>query len=94
MHYLDLMNFVKRVGELYGVPSSVKLHAIVTNIIDETATTAVKIHLGYIDKDALTPKMVYQSACSLMFHLMGVDVWLDSDREQLKSTEVKEDSKL
>ena len=54
----------------------------------------MKMHLGYIDKDALTPRMVYQSAFSLMFHLMGADVWLDSDREQLKPTEVKEDSKL
>ena len=94
MYYRDLMNFVNRVGKLYGVPSSVKLHALVTNIIDETATTAVKIHLGYIEKDALTPRMVYQSAFSLMFHLMGANVWLDSDSEQLKPTEVKEDSKL
>ena len=93
-YYRDLTDFVDRAGKLYGVPSSVNLHALVSNIIDETATTAVKMHLGYIDKDALTPRMIYQSAFSLMFHLMGVDVWQDSDKEQSKPVEVKEDSKL
>ena len=79
MYYRDLTDFVNQAGKLFGVSSDIKLHALVSNIIDETASTAVKIHLGYIDKDAFTPRMVYQSAFSLMFHLMGVDVWSDQD---------------
>lgn len=95
-YYKDLTDFVNRAGNIYGVPSSVKLHALVSNIIDETASTAVKIHLGYIDKDALTPRMVYQSAFALMFHLMGADVWADSEIATPQSLlpETKEDKQL
>lgn len=74
-YYKDLLDFAQRVGRLCGVRSPVKMQALVSNIIDETATTAVKMHLGYIARDALTPRMVYQSAFSLLFHLLGIDVW-------------------
>lgn len=80
-YYKDLTEFVSRMGKLCGVASGVKLHALVSNIIDETASTAVKMHLGYIDKDALTPRMIFQSAFSLIFHLMGVDIWSEQDAE-------------
>ncbi len=78
-YYKELTDFVSNAGEILGAPAGVKLNAIVADIIDDTASMAVKMLLGYADKDALTPRLIYQSVFSLLFHLLGMDVWNDSD---------------
>ena len=74
-YYQPLLKFTHDIGEALDAPKSVELRAVITSIIDDTASVAVKIHLGYISKDALTPNLIYRSVFSLLFHLMGIDTW-------------------
>lgn len=74
-YYAPLIRLINDMGEVLHAPKNVELRAVLTSIIDDTASVAFKIHLGYIDKEALTPNLIYRSVFSLLFHLMGVDTW-------------------
>lgn len=80
MCYKDLTDFVKMAGAAVGAPSGMKLNALLSNIIDSTVMIAVKLHLGYIDKDVLTTQTIYQSVFAMLFYFLGIDIWKDRDR--------------
>lgn len=75
IYYKPLIQFARDIGEVLHAPKDVELRAVITSTIDDTASVAFKIHLGYIDKEALTPNLIYRSVFSLLFHLMGIDTW-------------------
>ena len=65
---------------VHDVPirDGVNLEVLVSNIIDDTVSVAVKIHLGYMTEEDITSRIVYQSVFSLLFHLLGQDVWQET----------------
>ena len=62
-------------SQILNAPKNVELRAVITSIIDDTTSVAVKIHLGYISKDALATNLIYRTVFSLLFYLMGIDIW-------------------
>lgn len=82
LYYQDLVDYVKQTGVSQGAPFDVKLNAILSNIIDNTMSAAAKIHLGYAEKDALTPRLLYESEYALLFHLFGLNVWENPNRPE------------
>ena len=74
-YYRPLLKYIHDVGQILNAPKNVELQAVITSIIDDTASIAVKIHLGYISKDALTIKLIYRTVFSLLFYLMEIDIW-------------------
>ena len=78
-YYGALIRFVQDTGQTLHIPSNINLEAIISNIIDDTVSVAVKTHLGYFDKSTFIPKLLYQSVFSLLFHLMGMDIWKEGE---------------
>lgn len=74
-YYRPLLKYIHDVGQILNAPKNVELQAVITSIIDDTASIAVKIHLGYISKDALTINLIYRTVFSLLFYLMEIDIW-------------------
>ena len=72
-----LVDFIKKSGKKAKLGDKIDVAVLVSNIIDVTSSSAVKIHLGHIEKGAKTEKTVYQSAFALLFHLLGEEVWDD-----------------
>ena len=51
---------------LLGLSDDAQRLAIVTMLIDDTVSAAVRIHLGYIQKDAVSEDDIFYSAFSLL----------------------------
>lgn len=76
-HFETFVNFISKVSMDMKISDKINPDVIVSNIIDSTVSVAVKIHLGFIEKDAITEKTVYRSVFALLFHLAGKDIWED-----------------
>lgn len=76
-HFETFVNFISKVSTDMKISDKINPDVIVSNIIDSTVSVAVKIHLGFIEKDAITEKTVYRSVFALLFHLAGKDIWED-----------------
>ena len=72
------IGFMNEAGRVVRLQDKVNLDVLISNIIDNTVSVAVKIHLGYMSEDDITSRTVYQSVFALLFHLLGQDVWKET----------------
>jgi AcrR family transcriptional regulator len=77
--------FVYSAGKNVGLDMRRSLDAAVSCIIDNTVSTAVKIHQGYLNESDIPPQVIYGSAFSYLLRLAGVDVW-ESLRQKAEIT--------
>lgn len=59
-------DFIVNTGKTLGLSDDAQRLAIVTMLIDDTVSAAVRIHLGYIQKDAISEDDIFYSAFSLL----------------------------
>ena len=76
--FIDFLNQVGRIICMQDRLKQLNLDTLTSNIIDDTVSVAVKIHLGYITENPGTAKLVYESAFALLFHLLGRDIWKET----------------
>lgn len=72
-YYKPLINFFENARKVLGAPNQIRPQAAISTVIDDTASIAVKIHLGYLDQNAFSPEEIYQSVHFLLFRLIGAD---------------------
>ena len=78
-NYASFISYIVRLLDFTGISDKINLDVIMSNIIDNTVSVAVKIHLGFMKPDEITARTVYQSAFALIFHMLGIDVWGDDE---------------
>ncbi len=66
--------FMQREMKKLGHENSFNVGSAVVGIVDFTVSTAAKIHLGYIDADEISPRVVYNLAFSYIYSVLGVEV--------------------
>lgn len=64
--------FIENMGRAVGILNDKDLVAVETIIIDDTVSAAVRIHLGYIQKDAISADDIFYSAFALLFRKLGL----------------------
>ncbi len=57
-----------------GFENRFNVGSVVVGIVDYTLSTAAKIHPGYINADEFTPRVIYNSAFSYIYCVLGVEV--------------------
>ncbi len=55
------------------------MNVLISNIIDNTVSIAVKMHLGFFKQEEIIEKRVFRSVFANLFHHLGMDVWDVSD---------------
>ena len=65
-NYRVFTDFIVNTGKTLGLSDDAQRLAIVTMLIDDTVSAAVRIHLGYIQKDAVSEDDIFYSAFSLL----------------------------
>ena len=77
-------DFIVNTGKTLGLSDDAQRLAIVTMLIDDTVSAAVRIHLGYIQKDAVSEDDIFYSAFSLLLRkidpLIGISGAADALR--------------
>ena len=71
--------FVGNMGRAVGILNNEEMVAVETVIIDDTVSAAVRIHLGYIQKDAISTDDIFYSAFALLFRKLGLTIRTDAD---------------
>lgn len=64
--------FIENMGRAVGILNDKDLVAVETIIIDDTVSAAVRIHLGYIQKDAISADDIFYSAFALLLRKLGL----------------------
>lgn len=75
LNYRYFIKFIAKVGETYGLTQKIHLNVLVSNLIDNTVSVAVKLHLGFFKKEDIIEKRLFQSVFANLFHHLGLDVW-------------------
>lgn len=57
-----------------GFENRFNVGSVVVGVVDYTLSTVAKIHLGYINADEFTPRVIYNSAFSYIYRVLGVEV--------------------
>ena len=68
-------SFLYSAGKQTGLNQYGDLAAAVSCIIDNTVSAVVKMHLGYLREEDISPQVIYGSAFSYLMHLACIDVW-------------------
>ena len=71
-NYEVFISFFRKVGEAIGISNQINVDVLVSNLIDDTVSQAVKIHLGYYEKENMPEPMVYQSVFAFCYYLIGI----------------------
>lgn len=69
-NYSIFADYIRSNGKALGLSDSAVLEAIVSNIIDTSVLTAIKIHLGYLTSDAMSEDEIYGSVFAPLFYLI------------------------
>ncbi len=73
--FASFTDFIQREGAQLGFADTNALESIVSMIIDDSVSAAVKIHLGYMPQSAVSEEDIYHSVFSLLFHKLGLNIW-------------------
>ncbi len=79
--------FVGNMGRAVGILNNEELVAVETIIIDDTVSAAVRLHLGYIQKDAISADDIFYSVFALLFRKLGLTGSNDADARREESTQ-------
>ena len=74
-NYKYFKTFVGKAGKNLGVSEKADIDILISNIIDNTVSVAVKIHLGMFKDSDIAAQTVFHSVFALLFHYMGLNVW-------------------
>ncbi len=78
-NYRYFVKFIEHAGEKFGLSDKFNLSYMVSNLVDNTVSCAVKIHLGYFDAKDIEEKKLFQAVFANLFHHIGKDVWSIDD---------------
>ncbi len=73
-NYELFTKFIQHEIRKMGFEKSFNVESVVVGIVDYTIATAAKIHLGYIDVDELSPRVIYASAFSYICRVLSVEL--------------------
>ena len=79
--------FVGNMGRAVGILNNEELVAVETIIIDDTVSAAVRLHLGYIQKDAISADDIFYSVFALLFRKLGLTGSNDADDRGEENTQ-------
>lgn len=68
-----LLTFIQITAQELALEDKIDLDAVVSNMMDDTVSAAVKIHLGYLSKDAIPAPVFYGSVFALLYGMMGIE---------------------
>ena len=74
-NFAVFIDFVQSAGVQLGFSDITALDSVVSMIIDDSVSVAVKIHLGYMPQSAVSAEDIYHSVCSLLFHKLDLNIW-------------------
>ena len=74
-NFAVFIDFVQSAGAQLGFSNITALDSVISMIIDDSVSVAVKIHLGYMPQSAVSAEDIYHSVCSLLFHKLGLNIW-------------------
>ncbi len=74
-NFAVFIDFVQSAGAQLGFSDITALDSVVSMIIDDSVSVAVKIHLGYMPQSAVSAEDIYRSVFSLLFHKLGLNIW-------------------
>ncbi len=74
-NFAAFIDFVQSAGAQLGFSDITALDSVVSMIIDDSVSVAVKIHLGYMPQSAVSAEDIYRSVFSLLFHKLGLHIW-------------------
>ncbi len=74
-NFAAFIDFVQNAGAQLGFSDITALDSVVSMIIDDSVSVAVKIHLGYMPQSAVSAEDIYHSVFSLLFHKLGLNIW-------------------
>lgn len=74
-NFAVFIDFVQSAGAQLGFSDITALDSVVSMIIDDSVSVAVKIHLGYMPQSAVSAEDIYHSVFSLLFHKLGLNIW-------------------
>lgn len=64
--------FSRNTGKAVGIPDDAERLAVVSMIVDDTVSAAVRLHLGYIQRDAISADDIFYSVFALLFRKLGL----------------------
>ena len=74
-NFAVFIDFVQSAGAQLGFSDITALDSVISMIIDDSVSVAVKIHLGYMPQSAVSAEDIYHSVCSLLFHKLDLNIW-------------------
>lgn len=74
-NFAVFIDFVQSAGAQLGFSNITALDSVISMIIDDSVSVAVKIHLGYMPQSAVSAEDIYHSVFSLLFHKLGLNIW-------------------
>lgn len=77
-NFQPFVAFFMQIAKVMEIEEAMNIDVIVSNIIDNTVSAAVRIHLGFMKQDEMTAQTLYQSVFAFPFHLMGMDIWQET----------------
>lgn len=69
-----LLTFIHMAGQKLALDEGINLDAMVSNIIDDTVSNAVKIHLDYMPQGSVSIQDIYRSVFSLLFYKLDLNI--------------------
>ena len=73
-NFAVFIDFIQSEGAQLGFYDITVLDSVVSMIIDDSVSAAVKIHLGYMPRSAVSAEDIYRSVFSLLFHKLGLNI--------------------
>ena len=74
-NYGVFVGFIRGEGMRLGFQNIRELECIVSMLIDDTVSLAVKILLGHLPEDCISVEDVYCSVFALLFRKLGLNIW-------------------
>lgn len=81
-NYKTFVAMLHEIEGTFGIADKLEADVLTSNIIDGTVSVAVKIHLGYMNRDKVTDQYVYQTVFALPYHLLGIRMWQEESPEK------------
>ena len=68
------ITFVAKTAQIVGLTEKTDIEILMSNIIDNSVSVAVKIHLGYMNAERVGTNDIYEAVFAFMYDLIGIDV--------------------
>ncbi len=89
-NFAVFVEFIQSEGMQLGFSDTNALDSIVSMIIDDSVSAAVKIHLGYMPQNAVSTEDIYHSVFSLLYRKLGLNIWETESPNENEGNPAKE----